>query len=141
MFSFFFDFLKTLNTNREFKIQTQRSENDCGITILSVASGVKYSKLIKEFPEMINGASCPQMQKAIKFIKMKNDFNFYRFNRKEFFNFKNNKGIYLIKNNGEYGHWVLLDKFNNVYDTYTAEVVQIEKYYRKHHRVIACFFL
>lgn len=138
MFSFLYNILIK---NKEFKIVCQKSENDCGLAVLACL-GYSYDKLAKEFSSHKNGVSVKGMMLMLDYVRKPYLCNFIRGTRQKIKDYSNQTGIYLIRSpRDKFGHWILLDKYNNVYDTYNNEIVLLSKYDRKNNTVIAQFVI
>ena len=82
------------------------------------------------------------MQKMLEYFLGNEEItlNYVRKGRKKLSAYRKHKGIYLIRAKKEnYGHWVILDKYSNLYDTEICEICNVLDYDRKNDEVIAYF--
>jgi hypothetical protein len=122
--------------NKEFKLFGQKNNYDCGYAICACLDQ-DYNNIVKQFPENIKGASTINMHRMISSF-MPATLNYIKKDRKKLRQYKKKKGIYLIREkNKSFGHWVLQDRFGNIYDTETVELIYLEKYDRRNDDVIA----
>jgi len=134
------EFLENLFQKSEYKIKSQKTDFDCGPTIVSILGGDYYS-LMRDF-KVAKGTSVVAMQKMLDSINLNPTLNYVRKNRKKLKSYRKIKGAYLIRaKNENYGHWVLIDKLGNVYDTEIVKISKVLDYDRRLDEVIAYFEL
>lgn len=117
----------------------KKNNLDCGYAVITCLGG-GYNQIKEKFPQNSQGTSIRGMGLMLEYISIKASLFYSKTNRVKLRTYKNKRGVFLIRSPKQnYGHWIILDKFQNVYDTETVEIVELKDYDLKENLVIAWY--
>lgn len=128
---------KNKRPNEQYYFINQRENWDCGVSSLAMVTNQKYNKVRKDF-QTYNTT-------GISVFKIKNFLSKYNINckitkplgsytLKELLKENKTSSIILIKKDKyAWGHYIVIDKFNNIYDSETG--IHTNKYKNINHLV------